>query len=109
MLITGDFNAITAKWWRNDTTTIGTKIDSLSTSYSVSQIISDPNYILPISSSFLDLTFTNQANIVIENGVHLSLHPACHHHAVLAKINLRSEYLPLYERLIWGYKNANVQ
>ena len=66
VLITGDFNVRTAKWWRNDTTTTeGTKIDSITTSYSFRQIISDPTHILPNSSSCIELIFTNQPNLVI--------------------------------------------
>ena len=42
VLMTGDFNARAAKWWRNDmNTNEGTKIDSITTSYGFSQIISD--------------------------------------------------------------------
>ena len=60
VLITGDFNATTAKLWRNDTaTTEVTKIDSITTSYSFSQIISDPAYIFrtepPLSNCFYEI------------------------------------------------------
>ena len=59
----GDFNARTAKWWRNDTaTTEGTKIDSITTSYGFSQITSDPTHILPNSSSVLTL-FLHTTNL----------------------------------------------
>ena len=43
----------------------------------------------------------------MENGINPSLHNNCHHHIVYAKLRLRIEYLPLYERLIWDYKNDN--
>ena len=84
------------------------QVDSLTTSYGLSQIISDPTYILPNSSSCVDLIFTNQPNLVPENGVYPSLHPKCHHQIVFAKLNLNVEYPPLYERLIWDYKNADI-
>ena len=84
------------------------QVDSLTTSYSLSQIISDPTYILPNSSSCVDLIFTNQPNLVPENGVYPSLHPKCHHQIVFAKLNLKVEYPPLYERLILDYKNADI-
>ena len=45
------------------------------------QIISDPTYILPQSSSCSDLTFTNQPNYVIECDTQTSLHPKCQHQA----------------------------
>ena len=84
------------------------QVDSLTTSYGLSQIISDPTYILPNSSSCVDLIFTNQPNLVPENGVYPSLHPKCHHQIVFAKLNLKVEYPPLYERLILDYKNADI-
>ena len=44
VLIAGDFNARTAKWWGNDTIiTKGTKIDLITISCDFSQIVSDPN------------------------------------------------------------------
>ena len=46
--------------------------------------------------------------MVTEDGVYPSLHPKCHHQIVFAKLNLNVEYPPLYERLIWDYKNADI-
>ena len=43
------------------------------------------------------------------SGVHVSLHPNCHHQIVYAKLNLKIEYPSLYERLVWDYKKANTQ
>ena len=42
-------------------------------------------------------------------GAHTSLHPNCHHQIVYPNLNLKIEYPPLYERLVWGYKNTNAQ
>ena len=109
VLITGDFNVRSTNWWKNDLpTSEGTQVNSLTTSYGLSQVISDRTHILPNSSSCIDLIFTNQPNLVTESGVHQSLHPKCHHQIVFAKLNLKVEYLPLYERLIWDYKNADI-
>ena len=109
VLITGDSNVRSTKWWKNDlSTSEGTQVDLLTTSDGLSQIISDPTHILPNSSSCIDLIFTNQSNLVTESGVHPSLHPKCHHQIVFAKLNLKVEYPPLYERLIWDYKNADI-
>ena len=49
-----------------------------------------------------------QPNIIINSGVHPSLHPNCHHQIVYSKINLLIEYPPPYERIVWDYKKANV-
>ena len=63
------FVQIKTNWWKNDLSTAGgTQVDSLTTSYGLSQIISDPTHILPNSSSCFDLFFTNQPNLVTESG-----------------------------------------
>ena len=66
------------------------------------------NSYLPNSSSCIDLIFTNQPNLVTESGVYPSLLLKCHYQIVFAKLNLNVEYPPLYERLIWDYKNVNI-
>ena len=45
----------------------------------------------------------------MDSGVYVSFHPNCHHQIVHAKLNLKIEYPPLYERLVWDYKNTNIQ
>ena len=80
VLITGDFNVRSSNWWKNDpSTSKRTQVDSLRSSYGLSQIISDPTHILSNSSSCTDLIFTNQPNLVTESGVYPSLHPKCYH------------------------------
>ena len=37
------------------------------------------------------------------------MHPNCHHQIVFSKLNLKIKYPPLYERLVWDYKNADSQ
>ena len=62
VLISGDFSAWEAKWWRNDTATSqDTKNDSITTPYSFSRIISDPTHAFPNSSSYID--FISQTNL----------------------------------------------
>ena len=75
----------------------------------MSQIISDPTHILPNSSSSIDLIFTNQPNSETETGVCPSLRTKCHHQTIFTKLILKVEYSPLYERLIWDYKNPDRQ
>ena len=109
VLITGDFNVRSSNWWKNDlSTSEGTQVDSLTTFYGLSQIVSDPTHILPDWCSCIDLIFTNQPNLVTESGVYPSLHSKCHHQIVFAKLNLKVEYPSLYECLILDYKNADV-
>ena len=109
VLITGDFNVRSSNWWKNDlSTSEGTQVNSLTAFYGLSWIISDPTHVLPNSSSCIDLIFTNQPKLVAESGAYPSLHSKCHHQVVFAKLNLNVEYPPLYERLIWDYKNADI-
>ena len=56
---------------------------------------------------FIDLIFTSHLNLVVESGVHLSLHPNCHHQIVFAKFNLMIFYPPPYSRKVWHYREAN--
>ena len=67
------------------------------------QFISDPTHILPNSSICIDLIFTDQPNLVIDSGVHPSLHTNCHHQITFSKFNLIIEYPPPYQRLVWDY------
>ena len=57
------------------------------------RILTDP-------SSCTDLLFTSQPNLVMESGVHSSLHQNCHLQIIHAKINLKVCYPPPYEREI---------
>ena len=58
--------------------------------------------------SRIDFLFTSQPNLVMESGVHSSLHQNCHHQIIYAKINLKVFYPPPYEREIWHYQRENV-
>ena len=42
--------------------------------------------------------FTSQPSLVIESGVHSSLHANCHRQITFAKFNLNAIYPPPYER-----------
>ena len=59
LLVTGDFNARSSSWWKNDwVTREGKDIESLTCSYGLRQLISDPTHILKNSSSCIYLIFT---------------------------------------------------
>ena len=70
--------------------------------------IQEPTHILNDSSSYIDLIFTFQLNLVMESGVHSSLYQNCHHQLKYAEINLKVFYPPPYGREIWHYQRANV-
>ena len=106
-IILGDFNARSSVWWTRDKTTIeGTQLESLTSVYGFHQLISQPTHLLPQTSSCIDLIFTDQPNLIVDSGVHPSLHSNCHHQITYCKINLNIEYPPPYERLFWDYNRA---
>ena len=108
-IILGDFNARSSVWWTRDKTTIeGTQLESLTSVYGFHQLISQPTHLLPQTSSCIDLIFTDQPNLIVDSGVHPSLHSNCHHQITYCKINLNIEYPPPYEGLVWDYNRANV-
>ena len=106
--VLGDFNTKTTNWYKYDINSYdGLKIDTIISQFSLQQIINEPTHLTANSSSCIDLIFTSQPNLVMESGVHSSLHPNCHHQIVFAKINLKICYPPRYEREIWHYEKAN--
>ena len=64
-------------------------IENVTSQFGLSQIITEAAHILESSSSCIDLIFTMQPNLVVESGVHPSLHPNFHRQIVLSKFNLR--------------------
>ena len=75
--------------------------------HGLNQLIQEPTQILNLSSSSIDLIFTQQQNLVIESGIHSSLHSNCHHQIVFVKFNL-SIFHPLsYEKTFWYYQRTN--
>ena len=74
------------------------KIDGNTSTFGLQQIINEPADIIGDSSSSIDLIFSLQPNLVMESGVHSSLHPDYHHQITYAKFNLRIYCPPPYER-----------
>ena len=72
----------------------------LTATHGLHQLISQPTHLLPTSTS-IDLIFTDQPNLVVNSDTHSSLHKNCHHQITFCKLNLKIEYLPPYERLVW--------
>ena len=104
----GDFNIKTTNWHKNDINSYeGLKVDTVTSQFGLQQIINELTYLTSNSSSYIDLIFTSEANLVMESGVHSSLHPNYHHQTVFAKISLRIYYPPPYECEIWHYEKAN--
>ena len=87
-IIIGDFNARSKNWCSSDKTTYeGKKLESLTSKCGFEQVITDPTHILKSSSSCIDLIFTSQPNLIMNSGVHSSLHSNCHHQIIHAKFS----------------------
>ena len=80
---------------------------SLTSANGFSQLIHEPIHIQANSSSCIDLVLTDQTNLTVKSGVHVSLLPHCHHQIVQSNLNLNVYYPPPYQRLIWHYKKAD--
>ena len=104
----GDFNAKSQTWFKNDKTSYErSKLDILTCSHELHQLINKPTHLPDKSSSCIDLIFTFQPNLVMESGVQPSLHPNCHHQLVFAKFDLSIYCPPPYEGTVWYYNRAN--
>ena len=108
-VILGDFYARSKSWWKSDVDTIeGTKIDAVTSSYGLQQLISQLTHLLANSSSCIDLIFTDQPSSVVDCETHPFLHPNCHHQIVYCKLELKIVYPPPYQRRVWDFKRANI-
>ena len=106
-VLLGDYNVQSRSWWPCDTSTPEClQLDALTSSYSLQQLVNEPTHILPNSSSFIDLIFTNQLG-PINSGMHPSLHANCHYWITYCKLNLKIEYPPSYQHLVWNFKKTN--
>ena len=78
-IIREDCNARFSFWWKNDKTTVeGAHLRVLTSLHGFHQLISEPTLLLPNSISCIDLIFTDQSNLVVDNGTHSSLNPKWH-------------------------------
>ena len=89
-VILGDFNARSKSWCSGDSTTIeGTRLDSLVSTHGFHQLISEPTHILQNLLSCIDFIFTDQPSLVVDSGVHPTLHENCHHQITYCKLHLK--------------------
>ena len=96
-----------SNWCRSDKSIYeGSRIDVLVSNYSSQQLINEPTHRTGSSSSCIDLSFSSQPNLVMESGVHSSLHSNCHHQIIDAKFKLKVYYPPTCEREVRHYQNA---
>ena len=82
-----------SNWYNKDiTSNEGRKIEGVTSQNGLHQEFDEPTHILNNFLSCIDLIFNSQPNLLIESGVHPSLHPNCHHQIIFAKFNLDMVY-----------------
>ena len=109
-VVLGDFNVKSNLWCKGDKTSYeGSKSEGITSQFGLQQLIDEPTHHTRNSYSCIDLIFVLQPNLVMESGVHSSLHENCHHQIIYAKFNLKIYYPPPYEREIWHYQKANIE
>ena len=60
--------------------------------------------LLAVLTSYLYL----KPNLVMNAGIHPSLHAICHHKIVYAKVDLKIQYPPPYGREGWHFQKADI-
>ena len=109
MFFTGDFNAHSLNWWsQGDSTQEGIQLDNTFSDLNLTQLICEPTHFREhCIPSCIDLTITDQPNLVLESGVRPSLDPTCKHQITFCKINFKIPPPPAYDRLVWHFNKAN--
>ena len=108
IIITGDFNYRSTQWWQNDSeNNEGRLFEPITADLGLHQLISEPTHLMGDSKSCIDLIFTDQPNLVVDTGVHPSLHEQCHHQIVYGKLSVSNIVPSPYSRRIWYYNKAN--
>ena len=101
-VVIGDFHAKFTKWCSTDKTTPeGAKLDNLTSQYELTQFLKETTQISDNYRSFIDLIFTGQTNLVVDFGIHSSLHENCHHQIIYSKLNLKIFCPPPNEKTVW--------
>ena len=59
-------------------------------------------------ASSIDLIFINQPNLVIDSGVHGSLHSNCYYEIVYCKLNLNFIFTPPYQCFVWDHNKGDI-
>ena len=79
----------------------------LSSSDGFSQLINEPTHIQTITTFCIDLILTDKSGLLVDSGVHSSLHSNCHHQIIYSTFNLDNCYPSLSQGLVWVYKKAD--
>ena len=75
MIITGNLNWRSANLWEDDIDNEeGVSLEALRTDLGLCQLKTEPTPFMGSSRTCIDLVFTDQPNIILETGIHPSLH-----------------------------------
>ena len=97
--VTDDFIARSCNWYSHDKRSFeGSTIESITSQCGLHQLINESTHLLNNSSWCIDLIFTSQPKVLVESGVHPSLHPNCDHQIIFAEFNLKIYYPSPYLR-----------
>ena len=100
-VVLGEFNVKSNLWCKSDKRLYeGLKIEGITSQFGLQQLINEPTHHTRNLSSYIDLIFASRPNLVMESGVHSSLHENCHNQIIYAKFNLKIYYPLPYEREI---------
>ena len=108
MMITGDFNCRSSRWWENNIDNHeGKHLESTTSDIGLTQLINLPTRLRGESKSCINLTFTDQPNLFIESGVHQSLQGQCHHKSIYGILSVTNPVPPPYKRRLWFYDKVS--
>ena len=90
-----DFNVKSNLWFKGDKRPYeGSKIDAITSQFGLQQLINEPTHLAADFSSYVDLIFTSQLKLVMESGVHSSLHSKLSSSNNLCKIQSKNPLTP---------------
>ena len=84
-------------------------MNAFSTYYGLHQIIIEPIHILRRSNSCINLVFTNETNLIVDSGVHPSMHQNCHYQVAHCELNLNTELPPPCNCRALGCNKAEIE
>ena len=75
----------------------------------ITQLLKEHTHISDNYKSCIDLTFTSQPILVVDVGIHPSLHENCYHQIIYSKFDSRIFYPLPYGRTVWHYQQAGTE
>ena len=110
LIITGDFNCRSSQWWEADVESPeGAALDEIIEVNNLTQLIDEPTNVRGEGMSCIDLIITDNPNLFVESGVHVSLDSQCQHQIIYGKLSISMPSPPPFQRTLWDYSKADLQ